>query len=107
MNEGKGVKAARRAREEFEQAALAGIYQEPYAVIRRGKGGSGRTNLVKNRGAEAASDFIDRECMKVAVEALRRWDNCISDERKCRECGVLFKVRPNHGGVCLVCEVGL
>jgi hypothetical protein len=106
VNDGEGIKALRKAYQDFSQAAYVGMYREPYAVIQKTKGES-RPNFVPNRKAESVSDFIDRECAKVAQQAYRRGDYCLSDERKCRKCSVLYKIRPDHNGLCLLCEMDI
>lgn len=107
MNDGRGLKAVRSAWRDFSEAAMVGPYREPYVTARKGRGTSGRDNRVGNRKAEAISDWLDRECARLAVEAYRRGDWCLSDERKCRVCGILYRIRPDHNGICLACELGV
>ena len=54
--------------------------QEPYAILRREKGGKNKTNEAPHHKAKRLASWLDFECGKLARLAAQRSDNLYREE---------------------------
>lgn len=87
----------------LEHSSMTGVFKEPYAVVRKQKGGSGRDNIRPNKRASRCLSSLDRECADLAWRYAEESDNVMKLERNCDSCGVEYIPRERDIGLCRVC----